>query len=304
MHKMIFSCFAAGKADINRALLLAESIRTFAGEYSGLPFLLVHSLENRQFTTTQQEIIQRFDILLQTVELDPVVAEFPFAGKVLASAAAEAFSARKASQLVWMDNGSLVVNPLDALLLMESIRMGYRPVDHLLIGSAYDEPLDDFWEFIYQSCAVSSENVYSMLTSTDQVAMRPYINAGMLVVRPEDQFLERWRDTLLDVYRTPPALKFYEDNYLYRVFIHQAVLAGCFITSYQSHETVQLPPNVNYPLHMHTHFPSHLQSASMNELVSFRYEEYFATPDWEQVLPVDPPLRDWLVEREDILSSR
>lgn len=304
MHKMIFSCFASGKADINRALLLAESIRTFAGEYSSLPFLLVHSLDTGQFTTAQQEIIQRFEILLHPVELDPDVASFPFAGKVVASAAAEAFDGGKYSQLVWMDNGSLVVNPLDPLLLKEGTRMGYRPVDHLLIGSPYDKPLDDFWEYIYQSCEVSNEDIYPMQTSTDQVAMRPYINAGMLVVLPGDKLLERWRDTFLDVYRTPPALEFYEDNYLYRIFIHQAVLAGCFIKVYEPGETVQLPPEVNYPLHMQTHYPSHLQPASMNDLVSFRYEEFFTRHNWEQILPAHPPLKDWLTGRLDILSAR
>jgi hypothetical protein len=304
MHKMIFSCFAAGEADIARAMLLAESIRTFAGEYSDLPFLLVHLLETGQFTDMQQEKIQRFDIHTHPVELTEDIASFPFAGKVIASASAEEFSEGKSSQLVWMDTGSLVVNPLELLLLKEGIRIGYRPVDHLLIGSPYEEPPDDFWKFIYQSCGVSSESVYSMLTSTDQVIMRPYINAGMLVVRPEEKLLECWRDTFLDVYQTPRAIKFYEDNYLYRIFIHQAVLAGCFIAGYPAYDAVQLPPGVNYPLHMHTRYPSHLKPTSMNDLVSFRYEDYFSTPGWEQILPVDPPLKDWLAEREVILSAR
>lgn len=304
MHKMIFSCFAVGKTDIARALLLAESIRTFAGEYSGQPFLLVYLPGTGQFTDTQREIIQSLEILLHPVELDPGVASFPFAGKVIASAAAEAFSEGKTTQLVWMDNGSLVVNPPDPLLLKEDIRMGYRPVDHLLIGSPYEEPLDDFWDYIYQSCGVSSEKVYSMLTSTDQVAMRPYINAGMLVVRPEEKLLAGWRDTFLDIYQAPRAHEFYEGNSLYRIFIHQAVLAGCFIARYRPHEVVQLAPGVNYPLHMHTHYPSRLLPASMNELVSFRYEEYFSAQNWEQILPAHPPLSDWLAEREKILSAR
>ena len=34
MHKLIFACFAAGKKDASRALLLVESMRTFAGEFA------------------------------------------------------------------------------------------------------------------------------------------------------------------------------------------------------------------------------------------------------------------------------
>ena len=34
MHEMISACFAAGKNDASRALLLMESMRTLAGEFS------------------------------------------------------------------------------------------------------------------------------------------------------------------------------------------------------------------------------------------------------------------------------
>ena len=40
----------------------------------------------------------------------------------------------------------------------------------------------------------------------------------------------------------------------------------------------------------------------MNQLVSFRYEDYFSQPGWQRVLPVEPPLSDWLAEREEILA--
>jgi len=128
--------------------------------------------------------------------------------------------------------------------------------------------------------------------------MRPYINAGMLVVQPQDQLIQRWRDTFLEIYQDQRSLEFYEDQPLYRIFIHQAVLAGCVIAGYQPSETVQLPPEVNYPLHMHTRYPSHLQPSSMNQMVSFRYEGFPAKRD----LKVDLPLMDWLEERENLLS--
>ena len=95
MHKMIFGCFAAGKKGASRALLLAESIRTFAGECSHLPFLLVHPLESGKFTGAQQELIDRLNVLQVPVELASDVASFPFAGKVIASTVAEAYSIRR-----------------------------------------------------------------------------------------------------------------------------------------------------------------------------------------------------------------
>ena len=304
MHKMIFGCFAPSRVDAARALLLAESIRTFAGQYSNLPFLIMRPVGGEQLTKTQYKSIELLDVELHSFELEPAAASFPFAGKVVASAAAEALSDERSSQLVWMDYGTLVVNPVDLLLLMQGIRLGYRPVDHLLIGSSFDKPVDPFWAYIFQACGVTSEDIYPMVTSTDQVKMRPYINAGMLVVRPEDQLFQSWRDTFLEIYQDRRSLEFYEVQPLYRIFIHQAVLAGCVIAGYQPSETVQLPPEVNYPLHMHTQYPSRLQPSTLNQLVSFRYEGYFSKPGWRQLLQVDPPLKDWLEERENLLSRR
>lgn len=304
MHKMIFACFAAGKKDASRALLLAESIRTFAGEYSTLPFLMMLLQDNNSLTETQLALIEHLNVELHTFEIDPDAGGFPFAGKVAASAAAEILSGERASQLVWMDSGTLVINPVYQLLHPRGIRLGYRPVDHLLIGSPYDEPIDSFWDFIYVSCGVSGRDIYPMVTSTEQVKMRPYINAGMLVVRPEDKLLQRWRDTFLEIYQDRRVQKFYEGDHLYRIFIHQAVLAGCVIAGYRQEETLELPHEINYPLHMHTQYPSPLKPATLNQLVSFRYERFFSKPGWLDSIQVDPPLKDWLKQREKLLSSQ
>jgi len=304
MHNMIYACFAAGKNDASKALLLAESMRTFAGDWRNLPFMLIIPQGENQLTKKLHTKIEQLNVDLHTFEIDPQAASFPFAGKVLASAAAEDLSSEKASQLVWMDNAALVVNSVEQLRLEQGIRLGYRPVDHLLIGSPYSKPIDPFWEFVYKSCGVNDDDIFPMVTSTDQVEMRPYINAGMLVVRPEDKLLQRWRDTFLDIYRESQLLDFYQENRLYKIFIHQAVLAGCAMTGYRRAESVELPHKVNYPLHMHTQYPPQLQPSSLNELVSCRYEGYFSKPDWRELIQVDPPLIEWLEERENLLSLR
>ena len=302
MHKMIFACFAAGKNGATKALLLAESIRIFAGDFSRLPFLLIMPQEADQLTKNIQEKIEYLEVELHRFEIDSQAAGFPFAGKVVASAAAEALSTGKSSQLVWMDNAALVVDSVDLLLLDHGIKLGYRPVDHLLIGSPINKPIDPFWKLVYETCGVSEDDVFPMVTSADQVEMRPYINAGMLVVRPGDRLLQRWRDTFLEIYQDSRLLDFYQDKYLYKIFIHQAVLAGCAMTTFQPSEILELPYQVNYPLHMHTQYPPHLRPSTLNELVSIRYEQYFSKLDWQDMILVEPPLKDWLEERINLLA--
>jgi len=304
MHKLIFACFAADRDDASKALLLAESIRTFAGDASDVPFLLMTPGKDAQLTHQQHTLNSQLGIELNTFEIDAQAASFPFAGKVVASAAAETISEGKCDQLVWMDNAALVVNPVNQLLLEPGIRLGYRPVDHLLVGSPYDKPLDPYWEFIYNACGVGESDVFPMITSTDQVRMRPYINAGMLVVRPGDKLLRRWQDTFLDTYQDSKLREIYTENHLYKIFIHQAILAACIMTDYHQADTVELPYVVNYPLHMHSQYPAQLRPSSLNMLVSFRYEGFFVQPNWQEMIQVEQPLKGWLKQREELLAQR
>ena len=73
---------------------------------------------------------------------------------------------------------------LGELLLSPDEALGYRPVDHTMIGSPFDEPLDPFWSLIYEHCSVPAERVFPMTASGDHRVLRPYFNAGMQVVDP------------------------------------------------------------------------------------------------------------------------
>ena len=302
MQKMIFACLVAGRKDVPKALILAESIRAFAGDFSGAPLGLMVPQGKDQFSKETDSSIDALEIILHPFEIDPQAAGFPFAAKVVASAAAESLAFEQAAQLVWMDTLSLVINSLDELLLNPGALLGCRPVDHILIGSPYEKPLDPFWDLIYQSCGVTEDHIFPMITSADQVRIRPYINAGMLVVRPEHKLLQLWRAATLDIYQDSRFLDFYAENHLYKIFFHQAVLAAIVIASINQTEIKQLPYSVNYPLHMHTQYPAERRPKSINELVSCRYERFFSNQNWRDMIPVEPPLKDWLAEREGILA--
>ncbi len=302
LHKMIFACFVAGQEDIPKALILAESIRTFAGDFSVAPIWLMVAQGNAQFSKKTNSRIDALEIILHSFEIDPQAASFPFAGKVVASAAAESLAFEQAAQLVWMDTLSLVINSPDELLLNPAALLACRPVDHILIGSPYQKPLDPFWDSVYQSCGVTEDDIFPMITSADQVRIRPYINAGMLVVRPDHKLLQLWRAAFLDIYQDSHFVDFYAENRLYKIFIHQAVLAAIVIASINQTELKQLPYSVNYPLHMHTQYPADRRPKSINELTSCRYERFFSNPNWRDTIPMEPPLINWLAEREGILA--
>jgi hypothetical protein len=74
------------------------------------------------------------------------------------------------------------------------------------------------------------------------------------------------------------------------------------MTGCQCSEIVELPHTVNYSLHMHAQYPPQLRASTLNQLVSCRYEGLFSKPDWQGLIQVEPPLLDWIEERESLLS--
>ncbi|MFC1923200.1 hypothetical protein ACFLY4_07920 [Chloroflexota bacterium] len=302
MHKMIFACFIAGQQDIPKAVILGESIRSFAGEFSASPIWLMVPQRSKKLSGNVRAKINALDIKLHLFELYPQEADFPFAGKVVASAAAESLALDQADQLVWMDTMSMVINPPKKLLLDQDTLLGCRSVDHILIGSPFEKPLDPFWESVYQSCGVTDNDIFPMITSKDRVKIRPYINAGMLVVRPEHKLLQHWRDNFLYIYQNSRYMDFYEQNHLFKIFIHQAVLSASVIASIDQIEIMELPDFVNYPLHMHAEYPIEHRPTSLNDLITLRYEQFFSKPNWQDIIQVEPPLKDRLTEREGVLA--
>jgi hypothetical protein len=303
MNRLIFSTLLEDKGDENRTLLLAESIRAFAGDLSSASIWIFLSKSVEQLSNQSRAQFDALEVDLHPFQVDSQVASFPFAKKVVASAAAETLAAGATALLVWMDPGSMVINEPQGLLLEAEEKLGCRPVDHLLIGPAFDKPLDPFWQSIFADCGVRQEALFPMTTSTDQIEMFPYINAGMLVVRPENKLLRLWRDTFLGIYFQPRYQDFYRSNRLYRIFIHQAVLAGCILSTCRQADILELPYLVNYPLHMHNQYPSSLRPEYINDLVTCRYESFFSDPDWQQAIQVAEPLKSWLEERQHLFTA-
>jgi len=293
---LVFASLAAPGATERAAFMLVESIRAFGGAYSNSPVLILyprvgpglsHATQAR-FTDLGAETIS-FDIPLERLT-------FPFASKVYGAGAAEEAAISRGALLCWMDPDSLVLREPGALILEPAAALGYRPVDKVLIGSPYEAPLDDFWMQIYSECGVHEHSVFPMAASVDDVVLRPYFNAGMLVVRPERGLLGSWGVQFKRLHGLAKFEPFYQAQELYRLFMHQAVLAGTILASLGRHEIQELPYTVNYPLHLHPDYPATRRPHTISEIITCRYDTAFDADDWRS-LPIEEPLRAWLEAR-------
>jgi hypothetical protein len=278
-------------------LLLTESIRAFAGSLSHAPILCFTLGDEKNLSRTAKDRLSALNVTFIHFGTDAEMPQFPFMRKVFLSAQAESVVLGKTDLLVWLDTDTIVLQEPKGFVLKDGKNLGCRPVHHTVIGSRYDEPLDLFWMQIYRYCRVPEDRVFPMTTHVDGTRIRPYFNAGLLVVRPEKRLLQIWRDNLLEIYKATDFQELYEKDKRYTVFMHQAVLAGTILSTLQTEEIECLPPTYNYPLHLYWEDVTENRPSSLEEMITFRYEDFFESLEWRKKIPAKEQLKNWIAER-------
>ena len=274
--------------------MFTASLRTFGVRYRASNVWVFTPDNEEPWSEDERNMLAGCGITQHRFSVPKEVQDFPFGDKVFAAAAAEAEAADRTRTLVWMDADSLILSEPEGLLLRPDKKIGCRPVDHLLISSTWEAPLDPFWVQLYQDLGVSMDRQYPLLTSVDEKLIWPYFNAGFLVVRPELEILRKWAVEFQRLFQQPEYLRSYEAHILYRIFFHQAVLAGVLLASFEEQEIHWLTPYVNYPLHMHAAYPEGKRPRSLEELVTARYDLLFEKADWEAEIPLTQSWKTWL----------
>lgn len=297
MKDMIFAFLLGADEAEKDALRLARSIRTFGGHYCFNPiWMLSHRNEEDLSEATRQELYS-IGARLFSFELESQEAQFPFAAYVTAAGIAEALAQGETSILVMMATDTLFLQEPSVFFLPGGKSFGGCPVHLKLLGSGYEEPINDFWQLIYQKCGVDVGHIFPMQTIVDDQSVRAFFNAGLLVVRPERGLLRGWHARFERFYRLPEFEAFYRQLELYKIFMHQAVLAGSLLSSLKQEDFHLLPFEVNYPLHLHSRMPEIRRPASLDQLITCRYEDYSETlrdPSVQKFLEMDNSLNDWL----------
>ena len=297
-EKLVFaSTVYPSEASETNALLLADSIRTFAGSLSKRPILYFTPKHRKQLSTAARDRLFSLKVKLIPFKIDSETLQFPLAGDVSAAAAAESTVYSHTDLLAWLGTNTVVLQEPKDFLLQKEKNLGYRPVHHTLVGSRYDEAIDKFWTLVYHYCKVPEDRIFPMKTHIDETRIRPYFNAGLLITRPYKRLFQTWNDTFFDLYQKLPFRKFYEKNDLYKIFIHQALLSGVILSKFKNDELTELPSTYNYPLHLYAKDVTDHRPSFLEEVVTFRHEGFYHDKEWMKKMPAKQELRQWLAER-------
>lgn len=286
-----------GESSEASTLLLMESIRSFAGSLSDVDIWCFMPESGNDLSQKIQTRINELDINLVPFVIDSEIASFPFTRHAQAAALAESKALGKASMVAWIAPNTLVLQEPSRFILKDGISLRYRPVHHKLLGLKFDEPLDTFWSAIYEFCKVPEERVFAMMPQVENLIIRPYFNAGCLIVRPEKFLFQSWREMFLKVYQEPVFKKLYQEDGNYAIFVHQAILSGVILSRMTSDEIEELPAEYNYPLHLYLEDMTDNRPDSLEECVTVRHEGFFRDPGWASKIPAKRELKDWIARQ-------
>ncbi len=296
--KLVFASivFPDSSAETN-ALLLAESIRAFAGSLSHAPVWFYVPQNGKQLSKIATNKLSALDVTLIPFDVDEEVLRFPFTGHSMAAAQAESIASGQARFIAWLNPNTIVLQEPRDFLLQDNKAFGFKPVHHTLLGSHYDEPLDSFWTLVYSYCKVPEDRIVPMMTHVEGEKIRPYFNSGLLVTRPERNLLGAWRDAFLKAYQERAFREFYQQDERYAIFIHQAILSGVILSMLTTEEMQELPQTYNYPLHLHAEDNTGARPSSLEELVTVRHEGFYRDPNWSKRILAGELIKQWIAKR-------
>jgi len=291
----MFASLAASPTSFGRIRMLLDSLRDFGGELFKAPLVVLHP-ESLNVAAENARLLKSPDVQLIPFRIASDEMDFPLAVVAIGAAAAEEAIAGKAENLVWLLADTLVLESPSALVLPAAKQYAYRPAHHTNIGSLWKAPPNGFWATIYTHCRVEPNHLFPMDTCVRDNKIRPYFNAGCQVTRPQNALFSDWCESFRNLYRHSDFRQFFADP-LYRIFMHQAVLAGVVLSRFSPAQLYELPESYNYPLHLHADYPPEFRPRKLNDLVTCRYETFDELRKTLTFFAADEPIKTWILSR-------
>lgn len=280
--KVTFASFLNVGEEDKYLFSFVESIRSNGKEYGFSPIYI--AIDSDKINLISKEMIRFIED--QKVQILPVVlnhaySHIPFFEKSISAGMVETHLRLTTEKLIWMDIDSVLLK-FDALLLKQ-VPLMCRPVDIRNIGDPYDQPMNEFWDNIFQFCSVPKDKIFKIKSSVDQIDLKPYFNAGFLVVDPAFKILTTWAKNFKSFATHAIWHDFFQKDKKYIFFIHQAILAGTILNLLNEQEIEILPHTINYPLHFHDQYPEDNKISQVDELISFRLDTYLSKHDFSEL---------------------
>ena len=292
---IIFGFFASRGYE-TQSILLLRSLRTFGEGMADTPVWIFFP-ESPPMEPSGQALLESLGAVCWPFTIDESFLKFPFAGKAAASGEAEALAEAQGKILAWHDRTGMVRQAPASFQLSEGTAFGFRPTDIANIGAPLDEPLPPFWKEICSHFDLSVDDLPAITTAIDRKDLHLYINAGLLVVRPERGILRRWAEALEETFALPKFRIFYQAEQAYAIFMHQAILTAVVALQTKPSEREILPDTYLFSVDNFFDYPPDLRPTSLDEIVTGRFHDFFSLENWKELIIASPELVSWIQDQ-------
>lgn len=295
MENIVFAAFARDESELEQALVLARSLRSFGGDMKDAPFWLYLPTESPELRGKIGDRSSPLNIEVRTSATPKAAMDYYYSGKTIAAGNAEVAAAGNFKVLAWLDADNIIVREPKDFILKDGVCFGWRPVMLKLIGSDYNEPPDEFWSRLYDKLSVKPEAIFPVTTPVDSAQIRAYFNAGILVVRPERGILRKWPAFYEKLYSDP----FYQNecrkDVKKRIFLHQTALAGAALNMLSRDEMACFDDRYNYPVFFFEKYPADKQLKSLDDAITIRHDGVmYRDKGWKEKMKDSSKIADWI----------
>jgi hypothetical protein len=276
-------CVEAGRLEA-QSLLLARSIRRWAGRYSNAPIHAFRPREGPRLAAETYDALERLGVVVHEEVLNREHHEYVHANTI--------YVLRRAEEL--LDEEVLAFCDSDKVFLSEPTSFALPAgIDAAVTGPYYlsragyggkssgpGHPADPYWQRLYELAGANEEPYVTGLE--DGKRMRAFWNGGLVVFRRSARLGQGWLKLLsqaLDAGHVPAGGMQNLDE-----LTLSALLAR------EPRAVLQLDPRYNYNLHRRARLPEPWRSLDLDELVSIHYHSWF---NHERLLEeIQPPFRE------------
>jgi hypothetical protein len=297
MENIVFATFAQDEPELEQAMVLAKSLRTFGGDMKEAPFWLYLPAESSELIGKIGPRSSPLNIEVRTSPTPEAAMDYYYSGKTFAAGNAEGAAAGNFKTLAWLDADNIIVQEPKAFLLKDGVYFGWRPVMLKLIGSDYHKTPDTFWARLYEKLSVKPESIFPITTAVDNEQIRAYFNAGILIVRPERGILRKWPAFFEKLYSDPFYQGECKKDVKKRIFLHQTALAGAVLNVLKRDEMVCLDGKYNYPFFFFDKYPVEKQFKSLDDAITIRHDGImYQDKEWKEKMKDTSKIADWIKE--------
>jgi hypothetical protein len=298
-YPLVFATFAESPEQLFHARILCESIRTFGGRDRNAPVWVYIPEALYDSADSSLQKLAELNAEIRTSRTPDSALWFYFSQKVFAAKHAEFRARDRAEILAWIDEDTIFLQEPKAFHLPGEIVLAYRPVMHKNIGTLWEDPPDLFWSRVFHLLSIQEKTLFPMVTPADGDTIRPYFNAGLLIVRPERGILHRWVEVFQVLYQDSLLAGLCRQDVKKRIFIHQAALTGAILKTAFTVEMMELTPDYNYPLFFQAMYGAGQSFFDLRHVVTFRYDVFFRNPvsGWTDKLIAPPHVKGWIIRR-------